>query len=929
MKKTRFISFYSYKGGVGRSLALANIAYILAERGNRVLIMDLDLEAPGQHRTDLFNDVPPSLGVLDLLSEYLEYHESLSKNPAPPFDWVLENYCYPSSALQKLLEIRKIKTKGSLRLMPAGTGLSKKGYLERLQNFHWQKFYKHYGSQFFYEMRFRLIDEGLDYVLIDSRTGLSEALYLSTFILADTVVCISGFNRQSIEGLGRVLNLFRLPDNEKKFGQKCIHLVGSPFPQMSKAEIERRMSTIRSTELPNFRDWDFLLPYFAPLALQEDILAMAYARNENLYVFEIYRLLDALADIVLPTEAEEPKDEPSNPILEIRAEYTKPEVLQQYFVSPGKNILKSLTGFMPHLVFGGRGSGKTTLARSLSFEVQYLMARGENKSDHPNYLGLWLKLDIDVLRSFHFEEKSPTERSRLKRLFDQFLDIVLLRKALQALDTFGGIESWVPDQEKLYQVLGREFGSSQEKIFFLPDFISFLEEKLSEIRRYINNPDKVEIPFLVQVNIFLKTLVEEPRKQKYFKEHLFIVYLDEYENFSEYQQQIINTRVKQVKETDAWTYHLLMRNSGLRTSATFAEGQPLQRGHDYRDKNLEEDYDYSIFKDHLQKVLIRFLENAPYFKSRGWTDPNDLFASLDANEEAESICGRRGNKQLLEHLKDHNPDSLEIMSRWFGREKRLLKQTVGVLLLNQGKDPKDLIAEFERDTAKARDWYHNYHRGALFWLASLYKNKVSYAGFSNIVGLAGGNIRYGLDICHEIFNHWLSSDPKFPILPEIQDYAIQKLAEKYFRDLSYRDSPNLKELKQFTERLGRLFEIIHKSPRQSEPEINHFQIKEGGEDRNLDGFLKELHREGILRFLPGNKQKSLADAHRDAWQLHPRFAPFFNLSWRRKKMLTLQSSEVKLLKEAERETWTKFVNSFTRRFFSEEQSQEVQRKINF
>jgi Mrp family chromosome partitioning ATPase len=46
----RVITFYSYKGGTGRSMALANVAWILALNGRRVLTMDWDLEAPGLHR---------------------------------------------------------------------------------------------------------------------------------------------------------------------------------------------------------------------------------------------------------------------------------------------------------------------------------------------------------------------------------------------------------------------------------------------------------------------------------------------------------------------------------------------------------------------------------------------------------------------------------------------------------------------------------------------------------------------------------------------------------------------------------------------------------------------------------------------------------------------------------------------------------------
>src|SRR5438552_17564380 len=46
----RIITFYSYKGGTGRSMALANLAWIVAASGKRVLAIDWDLEAPGLHR---------------------------------------------------------------------------------------------------------------------------------------------------------------------------------------------------------------------------------------------------------------------------------------------------------------------------------------------------------------------------------------------------------------------------------------------------------------------------------------------------------------------------------------------------------------------------------------------------------------------------------------------------------------------------------------------------------------------------------------------------------------------------------------------------------------------------------------------------------------------------------------------------------------
>jgi len=75
-------TFYSYKGGVGRSMALANIAELLVEAGLSVIMVDWDLEAPGLERffpvdTATVLEQP---GLMDML---LGYKMRLSQ-PLPP-----------------------------------------------------------------------------------------------------------------------------------------------------------------------------------------------------------------------------------------------------------------------------------------------------------------------------------------------------------------------------------------------------------------------------------------------------------------------------------------------------------------------------------------------------------------------------------------------------------------------------------------------------------------------------------------------------------------------------------------------------------------------------------------------------------------------------------------------------------------------------
>src|SRR5688572_17713391 len=88
----RVVTFYSFKGGVGRTMAVANVAYRLANtHGLKVIVVDWDLEAPGLHRFFGLSSahVAEARGVLDY---FLEWREAKNHNaPRPPdvSDWIL------------------------------------------------------------------------------------------------------------------------------------------------------------------------------------------------------------------------------------------------------------------------------------------------------------------------------------------------------------------------------------------------------------------------------------------------------------------------------------------------------------------------------------------------------------------------------------------------------------------------------------------------------------------------------------------------------------------------------------------------------------------------------------------------------------------------------------------------------------------------
>jgi len=191
----KVVTFYSYKGGVGRSMALANIAVILAKWGKKVLMVDWDLEAPGLeyfffHRTkdkDRIRQVQEKKGVIDILMNRLEsasfQSEAISWN-----DYEVD-----------LAEIVPIHKEGSLKLITSG----RKGadYVEKVRKFNYSEFYDTSdGGVFIEEIRIAWLDK-FDYVFIDSRTGLTESGGVCTIHLPDILLLLFSPNEQSLKGV--------------------------------------------------------------------------------------------------------------------------------------------------------------------------------------------------------------------------------------------------------------------------------------------------------------------------------------------------------------------------------------------------------------------------------------------------------------------------------------------------------------------------------------------------------------------------------------------------------------------------------------------------------------------------------------------------------------------------------------------------------
>ncbi len=223
------ITFYSYKGGTGRSMALANVAGLLTQEGKRVLAIDWDLEAPGLHRY-FANRIDPAdsnsqdklPGVVDLMWRLCEH---AGVRPGMPVEEAQKN-CQRVDEFDDLAAAVGIDSlplpvdcgssaSGQLHLMKAGA--FNETYSRRVNTLPWEQLF--YRAPGLFVALARYLASRYDYVLIDSRTGLTDISGICTMLMPQKLVVVFTPNRQSLEGvldLSRQVLDYRITANDMR-----------------------------------------------------------------------------------------------------------------------------------------------------------------------------------------------------------------------------------------------------------------------------------------------------------------------------------------------------------------------------------------------------------------------------------------------------------------------------------------------------------------------------------------------------------------------------------------------------------------------------------------------------------------------------------------------------------------------------------------
>lgn len=253
-------TFYSYKGGTGRSMALANVASLLCRSGKRVLVLDWDLEAPGleKYLAHIDAEVPARRaqtdGIVDLIADWVPVYEEwrsrydewqkidqkrqdrrnqlriaqqeLARGTDSESDRLeaLKIRCTEAEHGWRALdgEMAKVYEHGAptphfgdwrrtiISLLPfqgggelhfISAGRANDTYAARVNGLRWDRLFSEHELGLYLEQLRKDWKSDYDFVLVDSRTGISDIEGICTVLLPDSLVLLVTTMYQSIEGV--------------------------------------------------------------------------------------------------------------------------------------------------------------------------------------------------------------------------------------------------------------------------------------------------------------------------------------------------------------------------------------------------------------------------------------------------------------------------------------------------------------------------------------------------------------------------------------------------------------------------------------------------------------------------------------------------------------------------------------------------------
>lgn len=559
------------------------------------------------------------------------------------------------------------------------------------------------------------------------------------------------------------------------------------------------------------------------------------------------------------------------------------ERIFRFFAEP--SYFNALKSYRPCVLIGGRGTGKTTVLRGLSYQGQFALNHDEiAKFNENQFIGIYFRCDTNHVHAFRGKGIS---QERWIEIFAHYFNLILSSEILYFID-------WHRERDASDEVLSshacRLIATSLHLGDKVQDFNSLMDEldlAMYKFQADVNNIADGNMPRLSLAGDPIKIVTEQAQKLAQFKGKIFYLLIDEYENLLDEQQQVVNTLLKHTPPS--YTFKIGVREMGWRIHYTLNPQELVNDPADYVRFNIVEMFtgensgQFETFAREVCQLRIKDLmeEEGLDYKIE------DALVDMTMEDEA-SLLGIEHHHYLQEvlDLEEKKSISLNISS--------LYKFFLAYWSHVKGETLDNVVKDFLLNRSYWNTRYDNYKYSLLFKIKSGRGSggiQKYYSGWRTFVKLANGNIRYLMELVYRSYYLYLqeNGDLSKPVPPKIQTHAAYNVGWKNLTELEG-TWKNGAQLTRLVQSIGTIFGHMAKLGDNVAPEVVQFEIEGTTSTRT-----EELLSAGIMNLalvrLPANKQTGNGSVKEFMYMLHPIFAPYFIYSYRRKRKMIITDSE--------------------------------------
>ncbi|MGE4340814.1 MAG: hypothetical protein AB7E55_33410 [Pigmentiphaga sp.] len=600
-----------------------------------------------------------------------------------------------------------------------------------------------------------------------------------------------------------------------------------------------------------------------------------------------------------------------------RAEEHSADVWGEFFIPPYFDRLALTSATRSVYITGKRGCGKTMLLKYFDYHTAFSKRRKEISFDAVSHVGIYWRVDTQFCSSLNHRGIEDNEWSVV---FESYFGMVIAAELLHAIEAIA--ESTFPgfDREDLAAL---NLPSAADYLVEAPTGLRELTKYLESLRRrfttWVSNVKAMDCPILPPGREFILSLIADLQANMALSTLAVFVYVDEVENLVSYQRHVLNAFLKHSQRPMIVSFTSKEHPSDNDTSGA----ESINATHDYRLVDLDSLLDLSeaamtffaeVFLGNLDIAagqqeserlgIVRSHDRlaerqTPAYQKAVLADmrtrfPNitDKQIAVDALQQAPL---RKSIHERISKALKYRRSNLTVDDFLFEGASADAVVTLPVLLNRETLHPDKILAELRNYAADRKgqfgsSWVHNNLFGAVLELYRPFGRECPlYSGFETLCTMSNNNLRNFLILCYKTLEvAELRDQPNAPYSVSIQCRAAYDASEQLIKEI--RTFGRFGEpLRMFVLRLGNIFRALQASPPMSEPEQNQFTINSGARPLNEaeQEFIAEALRYGILVEKLETKSKSGVGQDIVDYQLNPIYAPYFQISYRRKRKLEI------------------------------------------